>query len=280
MQKPLAGRVLLNGQEVHTLSLSQLARQLSIVLTERVATGMLTAYELVAMGRHPYTDWRGNLTAADHEVVRRSIQAVRAEDLIYRNVMELSDGERQKLMVARALAQQPSVMILDEITAFLDLPRRVEVVRLLSGIAHRDGCAILLSTHDLELAMRNADRIWLYPKGGPLQEGLPEELAWTGALDEAFRSEGLRFDGMSGSFQLTGDYLDQVTVTGDGLHAMWTGRALQRKGLQLVQDRTCPFHVEVRLNAGRPEWISNRHGIAQEHDSLEGLLAAASRRSA
>jgi ABC-type cobalamin/Fe3+-siderophores transport system ATPase subunit len=113
------------------------ARRLSVVLTERVTAGMLTGYDIVSLGRQPHTDWIGRLSAHDHAVVRSAIAAVDASDLARRQLAVLSDGERQRIMVARAIAQQPHVMVLDEITAFLDLPRRVEIMHLLADLAHR-----------------------------------------------------------------------------------------------------------------------------------------------
>ena len=165
-QSPLAGQVLLEGAVVHDLQARQLAKKLSLVLTERVQAGMLTAYEVVALGRYPHTNWAGKLTNKDHEIIQWSIEMAGANELADRVLSELSDGERQKIMVARALAQEPEVMILDEVTAFLDLPRRVEIMQLLRKLAHETNKAILLSTHDMDLALRSADRLWLLPKGG------------------------------------------------------------------------------------------------------------------
>ncbi|MEP7291461.1 MAG: ABC transporter ATP-binding protein, partial [Chloroflexota bacterium] len=121
MQAPLSGGVRLMGNDVHKLPANQLAQRLSVVLTERINPGLLTARTLVALGRHPYTDWAGRLTARDEAIVREAIAAVGATALAERQIGELSDGERQKIMIARALAQQPALMILDEPTAFLDL---------------------------------------------------------------------------------------------------------------------------------------------------------------
>jgi iron complex transport system ATP-binding protein len=129
------------------------------VLSERVTVGLLTAYEIVALGRSPSTSWSGALTDRDHGIVADAIRAVGAEALAHRYVSELSDGERRKIMLARALAQQRQLMILDEITPFLDLPRRVEIIRILRDLGDHHGRAFLLSTHDLELAPSTADRV-------------------------------------------------------------------------------------------------------------------------
>jgi iron complex transport system ATP-binding protein len=134
MQPPLAGSVHIEGRDVRLMSARELARVVSVVLTDRAATGMLSAYALVALGRHPHTNWLGKLTDADHAVVRQAMAITGAAEFADRLVTELSDGERQRVMVARALAQEPRTMVLDEITAFLDLPRRVEIMSMLGQL--------------------------------------------------------------------------------------------------------------------------------------------------
>lgn len=171
-----------------------LAKRLSVVLTEKVDSALLTAYEVVSLGRYPYTNWSGTLMATDHTIISRAFHRAGATDLAHRTLHELSDGERQRVMTARALAQEPQVMILDEITAFLDLPRRVEIMHLLRRMAHETNRAILLSSHDLDLALRTADLIWLLPKGGKLVAGSPEDLVLDGSFERAFQSERIVFD--------------------------------------------------------------------------------------
>ena len=241
LQKPLAGDVLLEDRDLHGLTESERARLLGLVLTERVDVGNLSAYALVALGRYPYTGWDGRLSHEDEEVVRWAIDAVGARDLAGRSVGELSDGERQKVMIARALAQEPAVLLLDEPTAFLDLPRRVEIVQLLRRLAGASDRAVLLSTHDLDLALRCADRLWLLPLDGPLQTGAPEDLVLSGAFQRAFAD--VEFDPAIGSFQLTQEPEGEVGLVGEGLHALWTERALERAGFRVAED--APTCVEI-----------------------------------
>lgn len=230
MQPALDGCVSLEGQDIRTLKPRELARRLSIVLTERVHVGILSAYALVTLGRTPYTDWTGRLTAHDKAVVRWAIRAVGATELSARDVSELSDGERQKVMIARALAQEPTLMILDEPTAYLDLPRRVEIMRILRRLARSSSSAVLLSTHDLDLALRSADRIWLMRAGGVVEVGAPEDLVLNGAFEATFHSEGIEFDRETGSFKIHAAQGHKIHVRGTGTERVWTRRALEREG--------------------------------------------------
>ncbi len=271
MQTPLDGRALLMGDDVHRLSAIELAKRLSVVLTERVDVGILSACALVALGRYPYTGWSGNLTAHDQAVIRWAIQAVGAAELAPRSIHELSDGERQKVMIARALAQEPGVMILDEPTAFLDLPHRVEIMQVLRCLAHDTGRAILLSTHDLDLALRSADRIWLLASGR-LQAGAPEDLVLSDAFEAAFQRGGVRFDKRSGSFSVNGQSAGRVALHGDGVELIWTQRALERAGFAVVEDGDAPCIV-VSPNGSGTTWHVQMNGVTVSHTSIYELLA-------
>lgn len=190
MQPALGGELTVEGESLAMLSPRQRARRIGVVLPERVAPGMLRGADLVALGRYPRTGWSGRLGRTDLEVVERMMRAVGAGHLAGRDVAALSDGERQRLMIARALAQEPRLLILDEPTAYLDLPGRVEVMHLLARLAG-EGSAVLISTHDLDLALRTAVRVWLIDRCGGLRAGTPAELLRAGAFEQAFASEQL-----------------------------------------------------------------------------------------
>jgi iron complex transport system ATP-binding protein len=276
MQKPLAGTVTIGGVDVRKLRPRALAQRLGVVLTERVQVGILAAYDLVGLGRYPYTGWAGRLTERDHAVVRWAIAATGSEDLAARNVAELSDGERQRVMIARALAQEPAAMLLDEPTAFLDVSRRVEITGLLQRLARESGLAVLLSTHDLELALRTADTIWLVAPDGRFRAGAPEDLALDGTLEAAFRGPDLAFDREAGGFRLHRPYAGRARLRGEGLAAVWTRRLLEREGLELVDPAaTVPvdFEVECLARATGPAWRTAGPGGTREHTTL-GALAA------
>lgn len=268
MLSPLAGHVDLLGDDVRNIESRTLAQRLSVVLTDRTDVGLLTGYALVALGRYPYTDWTGNLSREDEKAVRWAVEAVGAVDIAKRYVNELSDGERQKLMIARALAQDPALMILDEPTAFLDLPRRVEVMQLLRNLARDTQRAILLSTHDLDLALRNADRIWLMPKNADLLVGAPEDLVLNGAFEQAFASEGVQFDKRTGSFRAIRPATRDISIHGDGIRRIWTQRALERAGFTISE--TAQTHIHITDTSW--ELKRDASSISEEFLSLYDLI--------
>ena len=163
-QLPLEGTVLLGGDDVRALSPRQRAERMAVVLTDRPDVMCTTVWEMVATGRAPFTGFWGRLSGKDRNIVTRSLRLVGIERMADRTVASLSDGERQKVMIAKALAQQTPVVLLDEPTAFLDYPSRVEVMQLLLNIAHEEHKTVLLSTHDLDLALQTADRLWLFER--------------------------------------------------------------------------------------------------------------------
>lgn len=278
MQPPLSGTVCLGGVSVGTFSPRTLAQRMSLVLTQRIAVGMMQVATLVALGRHPYTDWAGRLEWDDEEAVWRAIADVGIESLVNRPVCELSDGERQKALIARALAQEPEIMILDEATAYLDLPRRVELMHLLGRLAHTGNRAILLSTHDLDLALRCADRLWLLPTGGPLLSGVPEDLVLSDAFGRTFVDAEVQFDKGSGAFTLKNAPSGVVALRGSGVPGMWTYRALERAGYRVAMEGEAEVCVEVLQDNGVTAWrIADDAG---RYRSLEELLDALDRRHA
>lgn len=199
LHTPLAGEVLLDGTNVHALPAMERARHIAVVLTGRPQVGMLDVETLVGLGRQPWTDRWGRTTAADREAVERALERSGAIALRHRQVMACSDGECQKVLIARALAQATPVLLLDEPTAYLDLPNRAEIVRMLLSIAHDEGKAVLFSTHDLQLALDLCDRVVLMRRREGLWQGTPRESLVSGELERAFSSSGVRFDAATGS---------------------------------------------------------------------------------
>ncbi|MEF2642436.1 MAG: ABC transporter ATP-binding protein [Paramuribaculum sp.] len=193
--KPLAGCIRDGqGRNLSEASLRDVARMISVVFTSATNAGGLTAAEVVALGRQPYTGFFGRLSDDDRRIVEQSLEAVGIAPLGPRYMATLSDGERQKVMIARALAQQTPVMILDEPTSFLDVASRLEVMDLLRRLASEFSTAVLLSTHDVADALAISDRLWLLAPGGVFTEGAADEVVASGAMDSLFPGRGIAFD--------------------------------------------------------------------------------------
>ena len=199
LQRPLSGSISVSGTNIASLTASELSRTIALVLTDRVSAGGLTVFELVSLGRQPYTGFFGRLTAADKELVIKSITDVGIAAKSECHVSELSDGERQKVMIAKALSQQTPIIILDEPTAFLDAAARVEVMLLLRRLAAESQKAILLSTHDVDTALQLSDNLWLMSDGS-FHCGPTAEMVSSGHLANLFGNGRVHFDAQSRRF--------------------------------------------------------------------------------
>jgi iron complex transport system ATP-binding protein len=273
MQPPLAGVVLFAGQDLTTLRPATRARRIAVVLTDRVEIGHMHVYSLVGLGRHPYTGLTGRINEADHAKIRWAIAAVGADPLADRFVDELSDGERQKVMIARALAQDPALMLLDEPTAFLDLPHRMEIMRHLRRLAWDSERAVLVTTHDVDLALRTADRLWLFEPNGTLVYGAPEDLVLHGNLQQVFCDRHVEFDAETGTFSLPSEPTHTVQLTGSGAIHSWTQLALKRAGFAPVASgNNVHAVVHCRRIGATCTWESSLHGKTAHHASVYDLL--------
>jgi iron complex transport system ATP-binding protein len=194
LQNPLAGTVRVMGIPVRSSNARQTARIISLVLTDRIEVRNLTVFQLVSMGRYPYTGWLGRLDQEDRMKTVMAMEMVRLEGYADRFLHEMSDGEQQKALLAKALAQDTPVIIMDEPTAHLDLPNRISLMRLLRRLADETGKSILFSTHDLDLAVHAADTLWLFKRGGPILSGTPGFLIGNRALGDTFREGMMQTD--------------------------------------------------------------------------------------
>ena len=192
-QPPLEGEIRVGGQSIADMTSAQLSRIIGVVLTERPDIQNMTVRDMVSMGRSPYTGFWGRLTTDDEALVDEAMQQTGVAPLAARMINTLSDGERQKVMIAKALAQHTPVILLDEPTAFLDFPSKVEMMRLLGRLAHQMQKIIFLSTHDVEMALQLSDSLWLMTKEG-ITTGPPAQLAQDGTVARFIQCEGVEFD--------------------------------------------------------------------------------------
>ena len=248
-QPKLDGNIYVQGKEIDAYTDKQLSRVLSVVLT---------ATELVGLGRSPYTGFWGTLSKADKEVVARSIALVGIAHLADRMVDTLSDGERQKVMIAKALAQETPVIYLDEPTAFLDFPSKVEMMQLLHRLSRSTGKTIFLSTHDLELALQIADKIWLMDKASGVTIGTPEDLSLDGSLSRFFARKGIVFDLETGLFRMDNEYTSQIRLAGHGQRYAMVRKALQRNGIQANRNVESAVFIETGDLRGDAPFVFHR----------------------
>lgn len=192
--RPLAGTLCYDGRDVTTMSILERARFMGLVSTERIAAGGLTVTELVEMGRQPHTGFLGRLSKHDHEIVAHALESVGMTHKASSYTASLSDGERQKCMIARALAQETPVIVLDEPTAFLDVASRIETMQLLRDLAQEHGKAVLLSSHDMSQSLMQAHELWLITHDRQVLTGTAQELMEQGAMDRLFPSPRICFN--------------------------------------------------------------------------------------
>jgi iron complex transport system ATP-binding protein len=186
-QPPLKGEIIVHGRSLQAYPDNERARLIGLVLTDKTNVGGISVFDLVALGRHPYTGFFGRLKKSDREIVIASMEKVGILHHANSYVSELSDGERQKAMIAKALAQECPVILLDEPTAFLDVNSRIETMLLLQELAEKEQKSILISTHDIESAIRMGSCFWLMSKDKPFLSGKPEELILSGVFDDFFQ---------------------------------------------------------------------------------------------
>lgn len=191
---PLSGSVTIDNTPVGKLHPHELARKIGVVLTGRASANAMTIEELVALGRTPYTNYWGHLTDNDRRIVDEAISRIGAHTLRHRLVTSLSDGEMQRIMIAKTLAQQTPVIILDEPTAFLDFPGKVGLMKLLHKLATEERKTVFLSTHDLDIALATADNLWLLDRSGALETGDVASIGASGSLDRLFAADGLKYN--------------------------------------------------------------------------------------
>lgn len=235
----------------------------------------MTMQELVGLGRAPYTGWHGKLSPQDKKHIAQAIESVGMEAFASRKVDSLSDGERQKAMIARALAQNTPIMILDEPTAHLDLSNRLEVFQLMNHLAQHLNKAILLSTHELELALHQSDYLWLMDGNKEeLVQGLPEDLVLQGAIDQAFPS--LKFQWQQANHWLeipekSIHHTAKIWLESADMPALqWTKHALQRLGFEVIeQPQEASFNITIERKDTALAW----HTTGKTFHSIQQLLA-------
>lgn len=246
---PFSGGIFLEGQAIQNLSVQELSKWIAVVLTDPVFPGNMTVGQLVALGRTPHTGWTGKLNPSDRQIVGKALSDTKISYLRDERLSEISDGQRQKAMIARALAQDGQVLILDEPTAHLDLVNRFEIMSLLRGIAASRGKAILVVTHDLDIALETADRFWLLNCGTPLISGRPEDLILSGQINQLLPSDSYQFSVKRGKmeFDVQGSKFE---IEGPPELVYWVEKALRKAGVSELDKplylSSNPFFIQTQ----------------------------------
>jgi len=251
LQKPLAGEV--SGRDEKTVA---------VVLTDRIAASHMTVNELITYGRYPYLDWNISLSEEDSQIISKSIDTVNVRHFLDKKLYELSDGQMQLVMIARALVQDTPILLLDEPTAHLDLNNRLEIMNLLRKLSRETGKAILVATHELDLALQTADLIWLTTADKSIKTGIPEDLVLDNSLDEVFKFKG--FDLRTGKVEHESYRKIKIKLEGEGPVYLWTRNALERNGFEI--DNKSSTEVVIKDN----QWSFRNQSFAK----IELLLAA------
>ncbi|NLO69618.1 MAG: ABC transporter ATP-binding protein [Porphyromonadaceae bacterium] len=266
VQKLLDGKIMLDNKEISKYSQKELALKIALVLTDRVDVENATVRDIVALGQHPYTHWLGGMSEKGKQKINEAIRLTHLEHKKFNFINELSDGEKQRVMIAKALAQDTPFIFLDEPTAHLDLPSRVDIMLLLHKLAHTTGKAILISTHELDLALQAGDRIWLMSEHGGVKSGVPEDLVLNGTFNRVFENDAYYFNTTNGNFSMNYPMTKKVNVVGDKTRIYWTFRALARIGISVEPD------AETLITINNDGWNMN----SQTYKTIESLLKALS----
>ncbi|MFC2090811.1 ABC transporter ATP-binding protein [Bacteroidota bacterium] len=275
LHKEIGGAIHINGKPISSYSMSEYAAQVAYAGTMKSITENLTVFELVSTGRYPYTNWWGSLRSSDREKIIEAISFVGMESHIESRVERLSDGERQRVLIATALVQDAQIILLDEPTAFLDIPNRIGISDVLHKLAG-EGRTIVFSTHDMESTFSYADRVWLIHDCSLIQ-GAPEDLGLQKEFENAFRNEDLVFDDSNLKFRkkTISRYSAKLQVA-DQREFDWTRRALERIAYTVLtsSDKAVP-DVRISKKALSGDWIieqkDTRHIVPSLYDMVKYL---------
>lgn len=269
LQPPMGGTVRLQGRDLRTIGSSILPRIVSFTSTEPVAERNITVREAVSLGRFPYTNWIGTMTAADREAVDHALEDTGILALAGRSIDSISDGERQRTLIARSLAQDTDLLVMDEPTAFLDLPSRYGIVSLLRKLTREKGKCVVYSTHDLDTALNEADRIWLM-HGDGITEGAPEDLILSGTIADAFESPLLSFSSQEGTFRFVRGKRRGIALEGDAHALTLTEKALGRCGY--TTDQKADVRITVKREKEGWCWTVTEGSETRYYHTLYDLM--------
>lgn len=268
LQASLGGDVLIDGKKIPEFTRIQLARKIGYISTEIIRVSNMRVCDLVTLGRFPHTNWIGQTDNEDNLAIKKAIRKTGLENLENRYISELSDGERQRAMIARALAQETEILVMDEPTAFLDVISKYEIVNLMKELTS-EGRTVIFSTHDFNIALNQADKIWLMLDDN-LVEGAPEDLILAGTFNQLFGSDVVEFNKGDGTFIFKTRFRGNLHIEGHGLMRYWTEKALERRGYSTKTEEKIP---EIKVPAKKDDkWIIYTEDLSVSFGSLYEML--------
>ena len=251
----LSGEIYVEDKNLNEYSSSEKSKKISFVSTEIVRVNHMRVSDLVAVGRYPHTGSSGVLSAKDIQIVKNSLRKVNLLGYYNKKLSEISDGERQKVMIARALAQDTQIIILDEPASFLDIENKYTAYNILKELAENEGKTVVFSTHDLNIALKSADKIWLI-KESRIIEGAPEDLILDNIFDDVFDSDKIIFDSENGDFKSVQKLSKPVNIYAENINKfvkILTEKAINRIGFYLSESKT-DFEIRIKNNQKKYSW--------------------------
>ncbi|WP_303868621.1 ABC transporter ATP-binding protein [Acetobacterium wieringae] len=277
LQPPVNGVVEINGVDISKIKKADLAKKMAIVLTEQVSLGLLTVFEIAAMGRYPHTNIMGKLSKTDEIIVEEALQLVGALHLKNRYYFELSDGEKQKVMIARALVQEPELIVLDEPTSHLDVKHKVEVISILRKLCLEKGISVILSLHDIDIAIKGCQKILLIEDGKVKAQGTPEEIIEEGTIQKLYNIEGAKYNELLGSLEFSSPVFPEVFITGGNGTGTGVYRAVSRAGYGMycgvLHSNDIDLHVAKALSCDVIEERSFSQISLAQHEVAAAKMA-------
>lgn len=253
MLAPVDGCVYIGQEDVRKMKSSDKAKKMAVVLTEKLNLNMTSVYEIASMGRTPHTGFFGRLSSEDKKIVEDCLKTVGAWELKDRDYISLSDGEKQKVMIARALAQSPELIVLDEPTSHLDIKHKVEVVRILNKLALETGLTVILALHDIDIAMKFCQMVLMVKDGKVVAQGSPEDIVERDTIVKLYDIQGAFFDSVLGNVEICNEAEPVVFVAAGAGYGIPVYRMVSRMGLGIAtgvlkeNDIDCSVATSMKL---------------------------------
>ncbi len=270
LQTSVSGKIYIDNKDIGSFNRHEFAKSLSFVSTEPVNIGNLSVYELVSLGRYPYTNWFSNLKTRDKKIIKNALSIVGILHFSDKKINELSDGEKQKVMIARSLAQDTNIIILDEPTAFLDIANKYEIVEILNRLTKDENKIVIFSTHDLNIAIKEVDKIWLM-KNKNIIEGAPEDIVLENGFSDIFDSSKIIFDNKTADFKINRKTTIKINLVGNKIEKIWTEKALERLGFRITNENV-NLKLKIINKNSKNMWILSYYTFVKRFTSVYELL--------